>query len=359
MPPGESYPGARNRSLPIIRPVRLVSLLAVFPRRLQFALAWFTAVVLIGTAGYMLLTDMSFVDALYQTVTTLSTVGFRELAPFDTATKLFTIALILVGVGTVLYTLTLIIEQALEGDLKSRFHLRRTMMQIEALSDHYVLCGFGRVGQEIARELRERGVPFVIIEQTPEEVERAMAFGYLVIQGDASDERILNKANLRSARCLLAASDSDAGNTYITLTAKSINPGCFIVARCGLPHNEEKLRLAGADRVLSLYSLGGRRMVLAALQPLAADFMDTIAAGRHGDLLLAEFEVTGKSGFSGAPIDELFRRGSTATVLGVRHPDGRLEVAPPPGSCLSEGDIVIVMAEERDIAALRARQVEA
>ncbi len=314
----------------------------------------FALVILLGTIGYHLLTDMSVVDALYQTVTTLSTVGFREVAPFDTKTKLFTIALILVGVGTVLYTLTLIIEQALEGDIRSRFHQRRIKLQIAELEKHYILCGFGRVGQEIARELKERSVPFVVVEQTHDQVELATAFGYLVVEGDAADERVLNQVNIRAAVCLLAASDSDSGNTYITLTSKSMNPGCFVVARCGRPHNEEKLRLAGADRVLSLYSMGGRRMVLAALQPLAADFMDTLASGRHGDLVLAEFEVNRQSGLSGSCCGELFAKGSSATLLGVRRTDGNLEVGPRSESVLHDGDIVIVLAEERDIAALRA-----
>ena len=327
---------------------------AAIPVRLRTAFGLFGAVIVVGTVGYMLLADMSLVDALYQTVTTLSTVGFREVTDFDTGAKLFTIALILVGVGTALYTLTLVIEQTLEGDIRSRFHARRMALQIEHLSDHYILCGFGRVGQEIARELRERGAGFVVIEHGAEQAQLAHAYGYLVIEGDASDERILNQANIRRARCLLAASDSDAGNTYITLTAKAMNQGCFVVSRCGLPHNEEKLRLAGADRVLSLYSLGGRRMVLAALQPLAADFMDTLASGRHGDLLLAEFEVTAANGMSGRSCAQLFRAASNATTLGIRRRDGALEVGPRPDSVVQEGDIIIVLADEQDIAALNA-----
>lgn len=332
--------------------MQLWSLAAVFPVRLRLALAMFGLVIVGGTAGYQLLTDLSFVDALYQTVTTLSTVGFREVTPFDTKTKLFTIALILVGVGTVLYTLTLVIEQALEGDIRSRFHQRRMVMQITELSDHYILCGFGRVGQEIARELREREAPFVVIDQTADQVERAKAFGYLVLTGDASDERVLNQANILRARCLLAASDSDAGNTYITLTSKSMNPACYVVARCGLPYNDEKLRLAGADRVISLYSMGGRRMVLAALQPLAADFMDTLASGRHGDLVLAEFEATTTNGLAGRPAQDLVGQGRNTTLLGIRRGRGALEVGPRLDLVLEDGDIIIVLAEERDIAAL-------
>jgi voltage-gated potassium channel len=337
--------------------MHLRSFVQVVPIRLRLAISAFSAVVAVGTAGYMSLGGMSFVDALYQTVTTLSTVGFREVEPFDTPTKLFTVVLIIFGVGTALYTLTLIIEQTLEGDIRSRFYVRRMAMQIADLDQHYVLCGFGRVGQEIARELRERAVPFVVIEQTAEEAERARAFGYLVIEGDASEERALNMANLNRARCLLAASDSDAGNTYITLTAKSVNPNCFVVARVGYPHNEEKLRLAGADRVLSLYSLGGRRMVLSALQPLAADIMDTLASGRHGDLLLAEFEANQENGLAGKTAAELLRGARSATILGIRHRQGNLEVGPRPEAELHEGDVLIVMAEESDIAAFSSAKV--
>lgn len=322
--------------------------------RLRVALSLFASVIVAGTAGYMLLAGMSFIDALYQTVTTLSTVGFRELKPFDTSEKLFTIFLILIGVGSALYTLTLIVQEALEGDIRSRFYVRRMQMQIDEMRDHYILCGFGRVGQEIARELCERGVDFVVIDQTPEAVERARAFGYKVIEGDASDDRTLNLAGLTLARCLLAASDSDSGNTYITLTAKSVNPRCFIVARAALPYNEEKLRLAGADRVISLYSMGGRRMVLSALQPLAADFMDTLAAGRHGDLLLAEFEVNDQNGLAGKSCGALIEGATNATLLGIRHRSGKLEVGPRNDTMLHEGDIVIVLAEESDIAALSA-----
>ena len=335
---------------------RAQSVVTAFPLRLRLALTTLAGAIAFGTAGYLLLTDMSFVDALYQTVTTLSTVGFRELTPFDTKTKLFTMALILVGVGTVLYTLTLVMEQVLEGDLRSRFHARRIRMRISKLSDHYIICGFGRVGQEIALELSERKEPFVVIDQAPERSEQANSLGYLVLTGDASDETVLEEANIKGARCLLAALDSDSGNTYITLSAKALNPKCFVVARCSLPRNEGKLRFAGADRVLSLYSLGGRRMVLSALQPLAAEFMDNLAAGRHGELVLAEFEATPESGLAGVQIQEFLPEGTNATLLGIRRADGRIEVGPPSAAVLSEGDAMIVMADEEGISRLHGRR---
>lgn len=319
-------------------------------RRLRTALSLFVLAIAVGTGGYVILSRMTLVDALYQTVTTLSTVGFRELKPFGTVEKLFTICLILVGVGTVLYTLTLIVEEALEGDLRGRFYIRRMELEIEKLRGHYILCGFGRVGHEIARELKEREVPFVIIERTPEVSESARAAGYLVLDGDATQEDVLVAAGLRNAHSLLAASDSDANNTYITLTARSINSKCFIVGRVSDPNNEEKLRLAGADRILSLYSMGGRRMVLSALQPLAADFMDTIASGRHGDLLLTEFQVDSSTGLAGSKCGALIEGAHNATVLGIRNAAGALAVGPKPETPLQEGDIVIVLAEEADIS---------
>jgi voltage-gated potassium channel len=309
-----------------------------------------------GTVGFMVLGEMTLLDALYQTVTTLTTVGFEEVKPFDGPTKAFTIMLIVAGVATFFYTGTIIVQEALEGDFRSKYAARRRRLQIEELEDHYILCGFGRVGREIARELRERGEPFVIIENNEAQAEAAIAFGYLVIQGDAADERALVQAGVERARTLFAASDSDSGNTYITLTARSMNAGLFIVARAGLPFGEEKLRLAGADAVISPYNMAGRRMVLTALQPLAADFMDTLAAGRHGDMLLVELEVTEETGLPGKRCADLSETAPTARVLGIRKRDGTLIVGPGGEAALEAGDIVIVLAEEADIERLAARE---
>ena len=162
-----------------------------------------------------------------------------------------------------------------------------------------------------------------------------------------------------AARCLLAASDSDAGNTYITLTARAMNRGLFIVSRVGLPQNEEKLRLAGADRVVSLYSMGGRRMVLSALQPRAADFMDTLARGRTGDLVLVEFEVDARSGLDGKTAGDIIADASNGVLLAIRHRDGEFAVGPGPAEPLHEGDIVIAMADEGDIQRMTGQPVEA
>jgi voltage-gated potassium channel len=210
------------------------------------------------------------------------------------------------------------------------------------------------VGQEVAREFRERGVPFAVIERNPEQVELARAFGYMVVEGDASAERSLIAAGIGRAKSLIAASDSDSGNTYIALTAKSINPGCHVVARASSLHNEEKLKLAGADRVLSLYAYGGRQMVLSALQPLAADFMDTISSGREGELVLAEFEANNTNGLEGKTVGAVLSNAPTVSLLGVRQQGGGLVVGPSTDYTIVSGDIAIVLGTEREIAAMVA-----
>ena len=322
--------------------------------RLQLSLLLFGMAMAMGTVGYALIEGYSVGDAFYQTVITLSTVGFDENEPFSTAGKVFTSFLIIIGVGTVLYTLTLIVQEAVESDVRSQLYLRRERMQIEELEGHAIICGFGRVGQEIAREFQERGLEFVVIDDRLSQVEIARRFGYLVVEGDATEDRTLNLANIHSAKTLLAASDSDAGNTFITLAAKSMSPGCLVVARAGSQHNEEKLRLAGADRVISVYQIGGRRMVLSALQPMAMDFMDTLASGRHGDLVLAEFEVNEINGLSETTCGEMLRGTTSATLLGVRHGDGHLEVGPPNDRVLQAGDIVMMLAEEEEISHIQS-----
>jgi voltage-gated potassium channel len=335
--------------------IRLAYIRALRPSpRLRLSLLLFGVALTMGTVGYWLIEDFTLVDAFYQTVITLSTVGFAETEPFDTAGKIFTSFLIVFGVGTVLYTLTLLVQEAVESDVRSKLYLRREHMNIEELEGHAIICGFGRVGMEIAREFRERGLDFVVIDDRPSQVDIARGFGYLVLEGDATEDFTLNRAGIHRAKTLLAASDSDSGNTFITLAAKSISPSCIVVARAALPHNEEKLRLAGADRVISLYQIGGRRMVLSALQPMAMDFMDTLTSGRHGDLVLAEFEVNEQNGLSECTCATMLRGTNGATLLGVRRANGELIVGPPDDCVLMTGDIVIALAEEEDIATIQS-----
>jgi voltage-gated potassium channel len=310
----------------------------------------------LGVAGYMLIEGWSFLDAIYMTVTAVTTVGFREVQPLSDGGRIFTIFLILFGVGVAFYILTTLVATVVEGDLGLALGARRMKGRIEALRDHYILCGFGRVGEEIAREFTDRKIPFVIIESVPESLERARKKGLLIVEGDAATDVTLLEAGVRHARCLLAASDSDAGNTYIVLAAKALNPRLFVVARAGHPVSEERVRRAGADRVISPYSIGGRRMALSALQPLVLDFIDTLAAGRHGEQILAEIAVTQESGLAGLTIDGCFASCPGATVLALQRQKGPIQVGPRPNTILEVGDRLMVLGDEEDLAALRPTQ---
>jgi voltage-gated potassium channel len=322
-------------------------------RRLLVAALLLPSLLVFGVAGYMLIEGWSFLDALYMTVTAVTTVGFREVQPLSDGGRIFTIFLILFGVGVAFYILTTLVATVVEGDLGLALGVRRMKGRIEALSEHYILCGFGRVGEEIAREFADRKVPFVIIESVPESLERARKKRYLIIEGDAATDATLLEAGIKRARCLLAASDSDSGNTYIVLAAKALNSRLFVVARAGQPISEERVRRAGAERVISPYSIGGRRMALSALQPLVLDFIDTLAAGRHGEQILAEIEVTQESGLAGLTIEGCFIHSPGTIVLALQKATGPIQVGPRPTTVLEVGDRVMVLGDEEDLEALR------
>jgi voltage-gated potassium channel len=301
----------------------------------------------------MIIEGWSLLDALYMTVTTVTTVGFREVQPLGTGGRIFTIFLILLGVGVALYLLVSLVSLVLEGELGLALGVRRMRAKIQALRNHYILCGFGRVGEEIGREFRDRGIPFVVVESNPEAVGRARERGFLFIDGDASSDTVLLEAGIQHARCLLAASDSDAGNTYITLTAKAVNPDILVVARAGQPANQRKLRRAGADRVISPYLIGGRRMALSALQPLVVEFIDTLVqGGAPGEHIIAELEASEESGLAGRTLQDALEGCASVTVLAIQKPTGEIMVGPRGAAVLELGDRLIILGEEGDLEAL-------
>jgi voltage-gated potassium channel len=325
-------------------------------RRLLTAVLLLLCVLLLGVVGYTVIEGWPLLDAVYMTVISITTVGFHEIQPLDNEGRIFTIFLILFGVGVAFYILTSLVATVIEGDLGMILGVRRMKGKIEALRDHYILCGFGRVGERIAREFTDRRIPFVIVDSNPGAIERAQKQDYLVVEGDASSDAALLEAGIERARCLLAASDSDSGNTYTTLTAKALNPRVFVVARVGQPASRTRTLRAGADRVISPYSIGGRRMALSALQPLVLEFMDTLATGRQGEQILAELEVSRESGLAGRTIEECFRTSPSATILGLQKPSGAIQVGPRGTTILELGDRLMVLGNETDLEALsRAR----
>jgi voltage-gated potassium channel len=293
------------------------------------------------------------------TVTTVTTVGFREVQPMHTAGRVFTMFLILLGVGVALYILVGIVTLVVEGKLGLALGERRMRARIQDLRNHYILCGFGRVGEEIGREFRDRGIPFVVVESNEESIRRTRQRGFLLVEGDAASDAVLIEAGIERARCLLAASDSDAGNTYIILTAKAIRPDILVVARAGQPSNQQKMSRAGADRVISPYLIGGRRMALSALQPLVVDFVDTlVGGGGPGEHIIAEVVATQECGIAGCTLADVLRGATNANILAIHRATGEIVVGPRDSEVVDIGDRLIVMGLESDLAALAGARTE-
>jgi len=301
----------------------------------------------------MTIEGFSFLDALYQTITAVTTAGFGEINPLGSAGQVFTIIIIILGVIVILYVLTAVMQIAVEGELESILGARRMKTKIEALKDHYILCGFGRVGTEIAREFTTRGVPFVIVDSNPEAIARAQADGYLLVEGDATSDAVLREAGIDRARGLLAASDSDAGNTFVVLAAKALRPDLYVVSRAARAESRPRMLRAGADRAISPYAIAGRRMALSALQPLVVEFIDTLARGRHEEQILAEIEISQESGLGGRTIEDVMQSCRAAVVLGVQRATGAIQVGPRGDTSLDVGDRLIVLGEEAELEAIR------
>jgi voltage-gated potassium channel len=318
-------------------------------RRPRLALAMLSSVFVLGTIGYVIL-GFSFLDAVYQTVTTVATVGFREVQPLDEAGKVFTIVLILVGVGTALYTFSVVLETLLEGHLSRLFGRRRMERQIEAMQGHVIVCGWGRVGRAIGAELTGANAELVVVDL---DATRLADAGLPVLVGDASEDRILEQAGVMRARALVAALDSDAANLFVTLSARALRPDLFIVARARLEESEEKLRRAGADRVVNPQSIGGARIAAFVLQPNVTEFLDVVMHDRSLQFRLEEVLVPNGSAIAGQTIRNAHLRDRTgALVLALREDDGTFNTNPSPDTTIQPGQVLIAIGTPDELVAL-------
>jgi len=323
-------------------------------RRIQSALLALGIITVAGVLGYMVFEGWSFTDALYMTVITLTTVGYKEVRDLDTTGQLWTMALLITGVGTLFYAAVSSVELVVEGAIRGYFGRRRMEAAINKLQGHYILCGYGRVGRQVAREFANDGVPFVIIEQEPATVEECAEEGHLVLLGDASDDEVLEEAGIRRARVLVAAVDSDADNVFVVLSARKLNPKLHIVARASSDESAAKLEIAGADRTLSPYAVGGRRLASLATQPLVVDFLDIVTQGQEGiEFRLEEFRVPEESFVADQTIGELrIGERTGAMILAVRLEGGRFDTTPSADDRLRAGDILIVLGTREQIKRL-------
>ncbi len=320
-------------------------------RRIRFALLAVCVVVLAGTVGYLVL-GFSVLDAVYQTVTTITTVGFREVRPLDTTGKIFTICLIVVGVGTALYTFGILLEALVEGHLRQYAGRRRMDRDIAAMRGHVIICGWGRVGQALAKFLAPTGTPVVVVD-----VDSARLSGLASphVAGDATDDAVLEAAGIDSARVLVAALAADSDNVYVTLSAKSLNPDLVVIARARSEASERILARAGADRVVNAQRIGAQRIGAFALQPHVADFLDVVMYEENLEFRLEEVIVTAGSPLVGNTLHAAGLQEATgALVLAVRAAHGPFRPNPSPETVLRGGDVLIVVGTPDQLAAVRA-----
>ena len=294
-----------------------------------------------GTAGYVVIEGFGVLDAVYMTVTTLTTVGFGEIEPLGPGGRLFTLSVI--GIGfTASFTLLAVLTSLVVSGQLGRSLTRRSMRQrIDGLRDHYIVCAFGRVGQSAVEELASQGAQVVVVEVDPAREPEMIDAGVLYILDDPMREDVLERAGIERARGLLCAVDSDASNVYITLLARARNPDLFIIGRASSPESVEALSRAGSNRVVSPYRLSGTRMAALASQPAMLEFVDMVSVAP--DLRIEELIVGERSPLAGASVRDTAAPYDGVMIMAVRSPDGTLLVPPRADTVLAVGDLLIVV----------------
>lgn len=322
-------------------------------RRILLPLAVILALIVAGTIGYMALEGWSLGDALYMTIITLSTVGFGEVRPLSGAGRAFTGALILSGVGTLAYGLTLITRSIVEGEINGRFVRQQIERRIHDLHGHVIVCGYGRVGQSLATELREDGIPLLVVEHEADRFSQCLDSHFLGVLGDATRDDVLLAAGILRARGLAIALDDDAKNVFIALTGRALNPNVYIVSRCGLPESAPKLLHAGANRVVSPYTISGHRMAALITRPNVVDIVE-IAMRRGGiEYALDEFVLASSSPFVGRSLAELALRETTgAVILAVIDVKGQIMPKPSATYRLQGGDTLVAVGTHEELSQL-------
>ena len=326
----------------------------IWERQLKTIPLLLIGIIAFGVIGYMLIEGWSFLDSLYMTITTISTVGYNEVNPMSSVGRAFTIALIVLGVGVFFFIITIIAEYIIAGHLVGAIGRRKMKQKIGAYNNHYILCGFGRVGDQVAMSLVQEGVSIVIIDNNPESIKRCEQMGYAYIEGDASDDAVLREAGIDKAKGLVTAIDSDADNVYVTLSSKSLREDLLVVARATTEEAEHKLVKAGADRVISPYSIGGKRLASLLLRPAVVEFLDVVMHDIEEELLMEDIFVREKSRFVGDTIVEAREKcAAGANILAVKKKGAKMMLANPPADTLIEvGDHLVALGTKEQLKEL-------
>jgi voltage-gated potassium channel len=312
-------------------------------------------VVLGGTIGYMLIEGWGAWDALYMTVISVTTAGYREVHPMSRAGELFTMVVLTVGVATVLYTFSVLMARLVEGDLESRWLHRRRERMLDDLTDHFIICGFGRMGVVIAQEFLRQHVPFVVIERNPERLQQAIEAGCLAIEADASSEAVLKRVRIATARGFIAAVGTDAENVYAVLTARLLRPDLYIISRAETEDARAKLLRAGADRVVAPYHIGGLQLAQTALRPAVVDFVQIATSSANLELNMEQVRINEGASLDGRSIvDANLRQRFGVVVVGIQRADGAMDFNPSPETRMRAGDHLVVLGHPDKLRELEA-----
>jgi voltage-gated potassium channel len=338
--PGED--GGRERRDALQQRAHARREVRLFMRRLGILMAALTVLVIAGTIGFTLTEHVSVGYAFDWTLDTVTTLGSIQ-DPHNTGGRVVKVGLELLGIGTLFYALATVAEFFVSGQLSGVLEERRTEKMIQSFSDHYIVCGFGRVGRQVSRDLRAAGAQHVVIDPNPVNREAALAAGVPLIESEASDDEVLTQAGIKVAEGVIACVDSDAENIFITLTARELRSDILIIARASAEDSEKKLLRAGADRVISPYKTSGSEMARIALRPQVGGALDL------ADYRMEEIEVSPECAALGRQIADI---SGAAVIVAIRHPDGRLETQPPGQTELQVGDMIIAMGPPADVERL-------
>jgi voltage-gated potassium channel len=321
-------------------------------KKLLIALLLIASVMAIGTAGFSLIEGWNVFDSLYMTVITITTVGFREVYPLSRPGMAFTMFLILFSMGIVFSILNMGARLIIEGEFGELLGRRKVEKRIRSLKDHFIVCGFGRMGRIISKEFRAKGVDFIVIEKEPLAAGLEEE-GLLFVQGDATKDEVLREAGIEKAVGVVSVLPTDAENLFVVLTAKGLNPQLRVVARAGEEGSEQKLLRAGADRVVSPYHIGGLRIAHTILKPAVCDFIEFATKAGNLELQMEEITIQQGSKIEGQSLDRSgLGRDLGIIVVGINRPGGQMVFNPTYRTVVEAGDILIALGEARKLAQL-------
>ena len=322
-------------------------------RRVLLTVLAIAGTLAIGTAGFTIIDHYPLFDAFYMTLTTMTTVGYGEIHPLSHAGRIFNSFLIMFGVTTILIAIGAMTQTIIEIEMGDRLYQRRNKRMIDKLKNHFIVCGYGRVGRGAAAELLQAKVPFVVVDQNPERTERAMLAGMLAVTADATHDDTLRQAGIAHARGLVAALATDADNLFVLLSAKGLNPNLYVAVRAAEEGAEEKMRRAGANSVFAPYALTGHRLAQALLRPHVVQFLDFTTQAIGQDISLEQVAVAADSEMVGKSIRDMqLGRDLGVIVMAIRNRDGQMQFNPSADTAIHGGDFLIVMGRQESLGTL-------